>query len=76
MICPSSWGSVESYPPEHADVVILAAKDEKTLHASGLHMLKCELESDVCLVVNKKNSMKKKNIPEILKFFANMEIKQ
>jgi len=69
----SAWGSVEAYPPEHADIIILAAGEEKVLKALDLQMLTCELKSDVCLVVNKKNSMKKKNIPEILKFFSGME---
>lgn len=69
----SAWGSVEAYPPEHADIVILAASDENALKELYLNLLKCELESDVCLVVNKKNSLRKRNIPKILKFFSIVE---
>ena len=67
----SAWGSVEAYPPEHADIVILGAKDENELQGLGLCMLKCELESDICIVVNKIKPLNKKNISIVLRFFSN-----
>ncbi len=67
----SAWGSVEVYPPEHADVVLLAVDDKTELKHMGLQNLvdnNCDFESDLCLVVNSE-SFVKKNLFPVLKFF-------
>jgi len=63
----SAWGSVEAYPPEHADVVILAVDDRAKLHEMELHPIDNLLESDTCLIVNRK-SFTEKNLSPILEF--------
>ncbi len=63
----SAWGSVEAYPPEHADVVILAVDDKEKLHEMELHPIDNLLESDTCLIVNRK-SFTEKNLSPILEF--------
>lgn len=68
----SAWGSVEGYPPEHADVVILSAYNEETIHQMGLHTVNCELESELSLIVNHK-SFVEKNLSPVLNFFSDME---
>lgn len=70
----SAWGSVEAYPPDHADIVILAAKDEKKLQGLGLCMLKCELESDIYIILNQKKSLTRENISAVLRFFSNTDL--
>jgi ATP phosphoribosyltransferase len=69
----SAWGSVEAYPPEHADVVILAAKDEASLLEMGLRPLSLELPSQLCLVINKANFVQK-DLTGPLAYFSEMEI--
>jgi len=65
----SAWGSVEGYPPEHADVVILAGYDEDVLRQMGLHKIGCELESELCLIVNR-DSFVEKDLSPVLNFFS------
>jgi ATP phosphoribosyltransferase len=47
------WGSAEGYPPEDADVVVVAASDEAALSAQGLRPLHQILESSAWLVANR-----------------------
>lgn len=65
----SAWGSVEAYPPEHADVVILSNSNKEKINNMGLHILKCEFESDLCVIVNRKSFMEK-NLSSVLQFFS------
>jgi ATP phosphoribosyltransferase len=55
----SAWGSVEAYPPEHADVVILSAYNSESLLSMGLCNISCELESELTLIVNRKSFIQK-----------------
>ena len=64
----SAWGSVEAYPPEHADVVLLAAENQASLQSMGLHILSCKIESELCVVVNRKSFMEK-DLTCVLEFF-------
>lgn len=68
----SAWGSVEGYPPEHADVVILAAYKEESLRELELHHISCELESELSLIVNRK-SLVEKNLSLALDFFSDLK---
>ena len=65
----SAWGSVEGYPPEHADLVLLAASDVSDLPAMGLRPLCLELASELCLVVNR-NSLMTRDLSPVLGYFA------
>ena len=69
----SAWGSVEAYPPEHADVVILAAQDEADLLKMGLRPLSLEVSSQLCLVINK-TTFVQKDLTAPLAYFSKMEI--
>ena len=46
------WGAAEAYPPEDADVAVVAASDESALRQEGLQPLFCLLESSTCLIAN------------------------
>jgi len=65
----SAWGRVEAYPPEHADVVILAGYDESALNQIGLHKITKESESGLCIVINR-NSFLKKDLSGVLDYFS------
>ncbi len=68
----SAWGSVEGYPPEHADLVLVAAAGESALAAAGLRPLSLELASELCLVVNR-NSLVTRDLSPVLGFFEDTE---
>jgi ATP phosphoribosyltransferase len=71
----SAWGNVEAYPPEHADVILLAVDHSKKLKRLGLRNIldtTCYLESDLCLVVNRRSFLDK-DLSPVLKFFTDME---
>lgn len=63
-----AWGSVEAYPPEHADVVILAAQNREEPERLGLRVLSRVLESELCLVVNNE-SFVQKDLSTVLRYF-------
>lgn len=64
----SAWGSVEAYPPEHADVVILSVYENEELSRMKLREITRELDSDLCLVVNR-NSLVEKDLSPVLTYF-------
>lgn len=68
----SAWGSVEGYPPEHADLVLLAVRDKADLAPLGLRPISRELASELCLVVNRK-SLVNRDLSPVLGYFADME---
>ncbi len=59
------WGSVEAYPPENADLIIIWKKDEKELKADGLYPLKEVLSTSAVLVANRRK-WETKNMSDIL----------
>lgn len=71
----SAWGSVEAYPPEHADLVLLAVEDPGELGRMGLQIVVgdgCYLESNLCLVVNR-DRFREKNLSPVVEFFSDLE---
>jgi ATP phosphoribosyltransferase len=68
----SAWGSVEGYPPEHADLVLLAAPQASDLPDMGLRVVSRELDSELCLVVNR-NSLVTRDLSPVLGYFSDME---
>ena len=68
----SAWGSVEGYPPEHADLVLLAAAEASELSELGLRPVSRELDSELCLVVNRR-SLVGRDLSPVLGYFAEME---
>jgi ATP phosphoribosyltransferase len=67
----SAWGSVEGYPPEHADAVIIAVTHEADLEPMGLHAVHRVLDSELCLVVNR-NSLVEKDLSPVLQYFSEL----
>jgi ATP phosphoribosyltransferase len=65
----SAWGSVEAYPPEHGDIVILSSYEKDSLGEMGLVPISCELESQLCLLVNR-TSFVEKNLSPVLDYFS------
>jgi ATP phosphoribosyltransferase len=65
----SAWGSVESYPPEHADIVLLTVSRETTLKTLGLAALQQVMTSGVCLAANR-NSLVNKDLSPVLRYFS------
>ena len=65
----SAWGSVEAYPPEHADVVILSAYNPESLSSMGLCNISCELESELTMIVNRKSFIQK-SLSTVLNYFS------
>ena len=70
----SAWGSVEAYPPEHADVVILGSYDPDSFSSMGLVNIGCQLESELSVVVNRK-SFVQKGLSPVLRFFSENQTK-
>ena len=47
------WGAAEAYPPEDADVALIASRDAAAVEAHGLRPLARVLETSAWLIVNK-----------------------
>lgn len=69
----SAWGSVEAYPPEHGDVIILSSYEPDSLEEMGLAPIRCELESQLCLLVNR-TSFVEKNLSPVLDYFSGVNL--
>ena len=48
-------GAAEAYPPEDADLVLIAARDAREVEAHGLQPLACVLESGAWLIANRRS---------------------
>jgi ATP phosphoribosyltransferase len=59
------WGAAEAYPPEDADIAVVAAADEGALRAQGLRPLFCLLESSAWLIANA-GSLANKDLSAVL----------
>jgi len=59
------WGAAEAYPPEDADLALIAAADEEEVRRLGLAPLHRLLESSVWLVANR-DSIEKKDLSAVL----------
>jgi ATP phosphoribosyltransferase len=46
------WGAAEAYPPEDADLAVIAAADEAAVSGHGLSPLLCLMESSAWLIAN------------------------
>ena len=65
----SAWGSVEGYPPEHADIVLLTVYADESLEPMGLRGISRELESELCMVLNRV-SFVEKDLSPVLEYFS------
>ncbi len=70
-----AWGSVEVYPPEHGEIVILAAEDDKSLEPLNLKPLDLILESELCIIINQR-AYETRDISTVLNFFRKIEVKE
>ena len=59
------WGAAEAYPPEDADVALIAAADAASVEAHGLRPIGCVLDSSAWLIANK-HSLATKDISPLL----------
>ncbi|MEE8346701.1 MAG: ATP phosphoribosyltransferase [Dehalococcoidia bacterium] len=66
------WGAAEAYPPEDADLAVVAASDEAAVSAQGLVPLSCMLESSAWLIANA-DSLAKKDLSPLLGSLARGE---
>ena len=66
------WGAAAVYPPENADIAIIAESSEDSLREQGLAPVATLLESGACLVANR-NSLERKNLSRLLASFSPME---
>ncbi len=53
------WGAAEAYPPEDADLAVVAAADEEAVSAQGLSPLFCLLEGSAWLIANAESLVRK-----------------
>lgn len=63
------WGAAEAYPPENAEVAIMARGSEAEVGQSGLKTFCKVLDSNACLVVNKE-SLEKKDLSGLINSFV------
>jgi len=59
------WGAAEAYPPEDADLAVIAAADEAAVSAHGLTTLHCLMDSSAWLIANA-DSLAKKELRAVL----------
>jgi ATP phosphoribosyltransferase len=59
------WGAAEAYPPEDADLAVIAAADEAAVSAHGLSSLFCLLEGSTWLIANAE-SLARKDLSALL----------
>lgn len=59
------WGAAEAYPPEDADVAVIAASDAATVEAHGLRPLARLLDGPAWLIVNR-DSLASKDLSPLL----------
>jgi ATP phosphoribosyltransferase len=53
------WGAAEAYPPENADMALLAAQDTAEITGYGLSPIKPVLDSSTFLIANRNNRTKR-----------------
>jgi ATP phosphoribosyltransferase len=61
----SVWGAAEVYPPENADMVLLAASSAADLNSNGFVSLNKVLDFSAFLIANR-NSLRSKNLDSIV----------
>ncbi len=59
------WGAAEAYPPEDADIALVAAADATAVEAHGLRPIAEVLLSSACLIANRR-SLASKNLSPLL----------
>ncbi len=63
------WGAAEAYPPEDADLAVIAAADEAAVSAYGLVPISCMLDSSAWLIANA-DSLARKDLSPLLGLLA------
>jgi len=64
------WGAAEAYPPEDADVALIAAADAAAVEAHGLRPLARVLETSAWLIVNRQSLATKDLAPLLSRLLA------
>jgi ATP phosphoribosyltransferase len=61
----SVWGAAEAYPPEDADVVVIAAAGEAAVRAQGLAPIHCLLQGAAWVMANAE-SLRRKELASVI----------
>lgn len=64
------WGAAEAYPPEDADIALVAAADAAAVEAHGLRPIAEVLRSSACLIANRRSLASKDLSPLLGRLFA------
>jgi len=67
------WGSAGVYPPENAELAIIAESSSGRLKGQGLVPVATLLESSACLIANRE-SLERKNLSRLLASLSNGEV--
>jgi ATP phosphoribosyltransferase len=59
------WGAAEAYPPEDADIALIATRDERDVERFGLRPIAEVLRGAACLIANK-HSLETKDLSGVL----------
>ncbi len=65
------WGAAEAYPPEDADLVLIAARDTAAVEAHGLRPLWEALRTSACVIANRRSLASKDLSPVLAPLLAN-----
>lgn len=63
-------GAAEAYPPEDADLALVAADDEASIAAHGLRPIARVLDATACVIVNRRNVASKDLSPLLSRLLA------
>ena len=70
------WGAAEAYPPEGADLVLVAVKDEDALAPAGLAPLAPLLEASACIIAHSPSLSRRNLVPVLAPLLADLALRQ
>jgi ATP phosphoribosyltransferase len=66
-----AWGKVENYPPEHAELAVLAVGHEDEVRRLGLVPIEVMLVSTVCVIVHRR-AFAERDLSPVLEYVGRM----
>jgi ATP phosphoribosyltransferase len=69
----SLWGAAESFPPENAELAIIADMSGDNLRRNGLARVETILEGSACLVANR-DSLQSKDLGQLLSLLSGVQV--
>jgi len=70
------WGAAEAYPPEAADLVLVAVKDEDALAPAGLAPLAPLLEASACIIAHRPSLSRRDLAPVLEPLLTQLALRQ